>query len=1107
MIKMKKRGQISYFLIFGAVILLSASLVLFINNTEEGISEEQGIVQQEPTQTHSLKSYIKNCIDDVTPDSVRKISKNGGAYILDDGFAWLDRNKYRYLCHNEKNKGCVNNLITRNMIEKDLSKEVKEQLKECIDLSVFEDQGYTVESGPLNVTTRISSDKVRVSLHFPVALTRFDDELREELYSSTTNVPLGKLYGLAVDITNREITEGYFDKDRWMTENGAHIIIEKHRPYPDITYNLTRHHPVNGEFSFLFALQGQDTASLLPRIYDTGSDYGCCYNAYDGLCYKNTPRETCSLYENPIYDADSSCECPLIARSYSGPECEDGFCDPCSSTYNFDTKDFSSQERDHGESWCSYDSILTTKVDHGGMSYVGSRHYKHSCIDGKEYVEEARDYREELCTQTTSSGISQASIRINRWHDCWTCRTEGCCEDSSKRDCVWSEFLFPDKEGIEYSKIMRCYPAVPPGLKFWEGSGSAVCNMATHYAVCDDFSCPNIWVDHSAVICYWQGDCGNYRNIADRLTKGGFFNSDPTDSVMDYVYLDPGLNKNPVDIGRDPLDLELDERGNRLGIRKFPSVISTLPRLLNAALEYLDYISGISIGDLINPFKDEEIKVIDYALCGPWSAPLGSDDCSLCSQPYRPCTEYRCKSLGQLCSFEMVKGEGRCTPFNTGDNKGPEVSFNQDALSRDYISEPKELFIVDKRIKGYKIMPKVKAYSLFEFGIETDEPSRCKIGFLPNVSYRYSPSIYFGESTFSKQHNISIRFPKGISIPENIYHILDVQSLSQLILVLDDLEGTYEDYKERFEDELDLYERFTGVDIVERIDPYMAIAITIINRYRDLFPYIQQLADIILSELEQNGYYFFVKCIDRAGNENSDFFINFRIDPNEGEPPRILKTIPENDSIAGSAELDMSIYVNRPSECRYSNHEEDYHDMPRSFECPERFEVSSVAHGSYECKARVPITSSDMEIFIRCREKKQEPDLYELNLAAGPSFELLEGSSSRYFNLTRPETIIADSDLLDEDHKVGYDTGSIKISMYTEEGKECRYSASQESFGSMQQSFDPYEISRHFDRGYYYHNATISLIGNPEKISIACQDPGLTENINQKSYIYHINKE
>jgi hypothetical protein len=88
-----------------------------------------------------------------------------------------------------------------------------------------------------------------------------------------------------------------------------------------------------------------------------------------------------------------------------------------------------------------------------------------SCFDGVIYTEECRDYREEMCVE--SSGT--ATCRTNRWQDCVLQTDKKNCLDDSKRDCYWDEGLKKSyNSGYEGKK---CYPTVPPGFKHWIGNG------------------------------------------------------------------------------------------------------------------------------------------------------------------------------------------------------------------------------------------------------------------------------------------------------------------------------------------------------------------------------------------------------------------------------------------------------------------------------------------------------------------------------------------------------------------------------------------------------------------------------------------------------------
>ncbi len=1122
---MKKRGQVSYFVLVGVLLLVFFFSLNYIRNVSlERVKVDSELVNEKRFEKKPLDRYVISCIDIVSYPIIKLLMEQGGTLNLSEkDFVWYYNEKYRYFCYNQHTHGCVNAIFLRQEMEKELQNRIKQGLESCINLDVFREKGYKVDTGTLNVTVRIGVEEVRVILDYPITLKKAGSTIKQSMFSSNIDIPLGKLYALANEIVNSEIEFGFFDQNDFMMKHGAHILIEKHRPYPDIVYKLTIIGREN--YSFLFALQGEDTVSLLPNLEQTRLVYGCCFNSYDGFCFKNAPKEECEK-KGGTYNPNTECICPAIGLDYGDRECGDGGCKDCVATYEHETKSFTGPPRRHGESWCAYDSIVESKRGHGGMDYVGGRHYRHMCINGKEYVEECRDFREELCTEKNINGLSKAMCRPNRWQDCWLCKTRECCENSSVRDCKWSDFLFRPLPGIDYSDVSRCYPKVPPGFRFWEGNGEEVCNIATNYALCDDFSCPNVWVDHSALYCYFQGDCGNYRNIADRLTKEGFFNSDPTDSVRDYVYHQDGLNKNPAEIGRSPLHLDLYKRKRDSKKVEFPMVMERLPYLLSAAFNYLDYISDLSISDFINPFKEPpEIKVLDYSFCSLWSAPYGGEDCYLCDEdPLEPCTEYKCKSLGQLCRFELVDGVGRCFPFNTDDKEEPEIDFNTDALSPGYRAYRARLKILDKSIDGYEIEPAIKPYAPFKFGIKTNEPAKCKLAYLPNISYRFLPSVWFDKPTFSLTHNMTIRLPAGLVIPERVYYYLNITAIVDLIGIIDDLQAAYRSYRASLEDELDLYEYFTGNDILSTADFFFAIVMNIVNKYSHLFPYIKELSRILLSAFEQNTYYFFVRCKDMAGNENTeDFFIKFTINRTAAniEPPLILKIVPENNSILpkNTKQVSLKLYVNKPSECRYSNYDVDYAYMQGLLECPiSSYKISPVLGGSYECTGEIPFSGNNLKLYFKCKDNPPKRRKYKLYLVNSTSFSMNKSVNMgisrnrelfhRYFNLTPPNIIAADGDLLNSNYAVNYNTSNVTLIMYIDDDMQCRFSSDKEHFEKMQGSFSQCEGSDKFDIGAFYCNTTIPLNFTDLSINIECKDTTyIRRNENKHSFVYNLLKE
>lgn len=174
----------------------------------------------------------------------------------------------------------------------------------------------------------------------------------------------------------------------------------------------------------------------------------------------------------------------------------------------------------HGESWCVYDDSGSTGQ---GSSSVGSRFYKHICINGEEVLEQCADFRQEECISgslpTSAGPFSQAACRVNRWQDCTSQTEKVDCENTDRRDCVW-------KPGIglgNSSNTGACLPENPPGLKFWEGDdtksicaqGNYQCMVVLEKGLFGGEKCISGcecleagWEKQRADICAALGDCG-----------------------------------------------------------------------------------------------------------------------------------------------------------------------------------------------------------------------------------------------------------------------------------------------------------------------------------------------------------------------------------------------------------------------------------------------------------------------------------------------------------------------------------------------------------------------------------------------------------------------
>ncbi len=144
--------------------------------------------------------------------------------------------------------------------------------------------------------------------------------------------------------------------------------------------------------------------------------------------------------------------------------------------------------------------------------------------------------------------------------------------------------------------------------------------------------------------------------------------------------------------------------------------------------------TGIGIGTAVLVFillyKETEYRIVTFN-CRPWQAPVSGDDCEKCNSEILPCSEYRCKALGQSC--ELVNPgteEERCINAYRGDTEPPVLTPDENVLT------------VGHSYKNVKKLPPgpgftiarddsadgcIKAFTPLSFGFTSLEPAQCKI--------------------------------------------------------------------------------------------------------------------------------------------------------------------------------------------------------------------------------------------------------------------------------------------------------------------------------------------------------------------------------------------
>ncbi len=168
-------------------------------------------------------------------------------------------------------------------------------------------------------------------------------------------------------------------------------------------------------------------------------------------------------------------------------------------------------------------------------------------------------------------------------------------------------------------------------------------------------------------------------------------------------------------------------------------------------------------------------KVVDFQ-CLPWQPPTGGTDCSKCNtyDPFGvPCTDYRCKSLGQTCEL-INKGTGqeKCIDNSPTDVSSPRISPLFGTISEGY-----EYY--DIQNTGFRLVDSsdkacIPEFTPIEFGIKTNKPAQCKIGEDPLQTYDQM-SEYFGGSNLFLTNHTNIMFMPSPEAFKNQYNLTDEQ--------------------------------------------------------------------------------------------------------------------------------------------------------------------------------------------------------------------------------------------------------------------------------------------------------------------------------------------
>ncbi len=310
----------------------------------------------------------------------------------------------------------------------------------------------------------------------------------------------------------------------------------------------------------------------------------------------------------------------------------------------------------------------------------------------------------------------------------------------------------------------------------------------------------------------------------------------------------------------------------------------------------------------------KEVKVT--FTCLPWQAPTGGDNCKKCNNDLlKPCTEYRCSSLGQACKLLNEDTENpACISIPYESNPPvitPGIIIDIENISLfEPIRENLDYKFVDKETKSVRIEAKTEDGCITEFTpilftLETDEYAQCKYNFQQTaVDYKDMEPYYPLEQTmFTLNHTF------GFSMPS-------IDSLSVY-----DVKG-------------DIRKMFGNMNM-------------------------------------------YVRCQDYHGNPNIDeYIVNFCITTRPDLTPVKINSYEPSDRTYikySQTESPLTIYLSEPAECKYDSQTGlDYDAMSNTMNCVT--DVFSSGFYGWTCNTTLTdLTSGENKFYIKCKDQPWLP--------------------------------------------------------------------------------------------------------------------------------------
>tara|TARA_Y100000310_G_scaffold345791_1_gene469997 strand:+ start:6194 stop:7060 length:867 start_codon:yes stop_codon:yes gene_type:complete len=250
---MQKRASISLFVIAGLILLISVSLIYYIESiTKERSVEEQSQIISGATETAEITKFVENCLSGFGKEAAYIIGSNGGYLSFSSNNPYQDPGNNAefyeyYYVDNKRLPVLVNAQNTyqrsKEVIEQMISNYVTVNLPSCINnLSLFKVQGFNISYPHIElgnpeskVEVIIQPSVIRITLNWPLLVKRNNIETDLTKFVAPVETRLGFLLSvadqLATDISLDRPFNLFANCNKYMNQDPLINLYVESNPY------------------------------------------------------------------------------------------------------------------------------------------------------------------------------------------------------------------------------------------------------------------------------------------------------------------------------------------------------------------------------------------------------------------------------------------------------------------------------------------------------------------------------------------------------------------------------------------------------------------------------------------------------------------------------------------------------------------------------------------------------------------------------------------------------------------------------------------------------------------------------------------------------------